>query len=394
MLRIQAAAVLLVMLMAIAYVEVRPVQVGVLPHNDLESSSDEYYGNFYVHDYLRVSPVTTGSMLSSYDPDKDKSKCCPCCRRCLQRRRERKEQKRREQEQTLIIRPSYIEREDLFYTGPADYDDPQSKENIEGREIHLVGSDKNIQQVQYGIHHIKKAEAEPTENRSTKGQQRRKGCSGSKFMVILSRLFDYHLFKQFEFKILVASAFLYPMGFNIPFVYSKARTTIPRDYAILITPAIGFTNFTVRNICGFVAYKRRNWTRNLCGGGLVFGGCFVFASAFFGKDLVWFQILYGLCYGVAPAVYSTLRAIIYVKYLGLAKLTNAFGITALSMGIGVFTGTTIAGILVGSSNRYSMAFIFAGLCLVASGMLKLLLPYFVECHDRRKKNSRKGNRKK
>ncbi|KAH8375222.1 hypothetical protein KR200_000583, partial [Drosophila serrata] len=388
MLRVQAGAILLVMLMAIAFVEVRPVQVGVMPENPFDSSPDEYYGNFYVHDYLRVSPDSTydsGSILSLYDPEKDKSKCCPCWRRCQQRRRERKEQQSRDNDHNMLIRTSYIEREDLFYTGPAEYEDPHSKENIEGREITIVGTDKNTQHVNYGIQHINKGDdrrdtPEAIKRRASKRQPPRKRCANNKFVVMLSRLFDYHLFKQFEFRILVAAAFLFPMGFNIPFVYSKARTTIHRDYATLITPAIGLTNFAFRIICGIVAYKRRNWTTNLCGGGLVFGGCFVFVSAFFGKNLVWFQLLYGLCYGVAPAVYSTLRAIIYVKYLGLSKLTNAFGITALAMGFGVFTGTTIAGLLVGGTRNHMAAFIFAGLCLITSGMLKLLLPTMVRIH--------------
>lgn len=130
--------------------------------------------------------------------------------------------------------------------------------------------------------------------------KKKKRCAESKFMIALSRLFDYRLFKLFEFRILVASAFLFPMGFNIPFVYSRARTTIPDEFANLIAPSIGLTNFAIRIACGFVAYKRRAWTTVICGGGLVFGGFFVLVSAFYGDDLVWFQMVYGLCYGVAP----------------------------------------------------------------------------------------------
>lgn len=116
----------------------------------------------------------------------------------------------------------------------------------------------------------------------------------------LFRLFDFHLLKQFEFRVLVASAFLFPMGMNIPFVYSKARVTIPWEYAGFITPAIGLSNFAVRVACGFIAYKKRELDTVVCGGGLAFGGVIVLVSAFYGTDLVWFQIFYGLCYGVAP----------------------------------------------------------------------------------------------
>lgn len=118
----------------------------------------------------------------------------------------------------------------------------------------------------------------------------------------LNRLFDVHLLGSFEFRVLLASAFLYPMGLNIPFVYSKTRTTIPQQYAQWIGPAIGATNFIARILCGFVAYKLRDWTSYICGGGLLLGGTMVFISAFYGSDVVWFQLAYGLIYGVAPGV--------------------------------------------------------------------------------------------
>lgn len=228
-------------------------------------------------------------------------------------------------------------------------------------------------------------------------------------MRALNRLFDVHLLGSFEFRVLLASAFLYPMGLNIPFVYSRTRTTIPLEYAQWIGPAIGATNFIARILCGFVAYKLRDWTSYICGGGMLLGGTMVFISAFYGSDLVWFQLAYGLIYGVAPgtqltaltysslnlplpfpfplslsAVYATLRAIIYVRYLGLPKLTNAFGITALAMGLGVFIGTTFGGFLVGQTGGYTAAFAFAGVCIMLSGGLKLILPSWVKYRESNK----------
>lgn len=84
------------------------------------------------------------------------------------------------------------------------------------------------------------------------------------------------------------------------------------------------------------------------------------------------------------AVYSTLRALIYVRYLGLSKLTNAFGITALAMGLGVFMGTTIGGVVISITQSYMMAFAFAGVCLILSGTLKLILPSWVKCRERKR----------
>lgn len=80
---------------------------------------------------------------------------------------------------------------------------------------------------------------------------------------------------------------------------------------------------------------------------------------------------------ISTAFYSTLRAIIYVRSLGLDKLTNAFGLTALAMGLGVFIGTTAGGILNDLTGDYTASFAFAGICIIVAGALKLLLPYLM-----------------
>ncbi|KAH8348132.1 hypothetical protein KR084_004536, partial [Drosophila pseudotakahashii] len=394
MLRTQAGFILLILLMAIAYVEVAPTQVGLYHHPDLmvETSSEEYYGNFYVQDYMRLSTQTgrSRSVLSTYEPMRQKkrgcAKFCPCWQKCCAKRPKKVQQE--EEDRNLLIRPAPMERDDLFYTGPAEYEKPHSKERLEGKEIHLH---KNTQQVNYGIKkiHIDDKDENRSASRTSNRNQRWAKGPPSKpkkqniFVITLVKLFDYHLLKKFEFQVLVASAFLFPMGFNIPYIYSFARTTIPREYARFLGPTIGITQLVMRNACGFVAYKRLHWTTNICGYGLVFGGCAVFISAFYGQDLIWFQFLYATSYGVASAVFATLRGLIYVKYLGLSKLTNAFGITALSMGLGAFIGTTIAGEIVGCSKNYPGAFIFAGVCLIASGILKLLLPALIMLRNRK-----------
>lgn len=74
------------------------------------------------------------------------------------------------------------------------------------------------------------------------------------------------------------------------------------------------------------------------------------------------------------AFYSTLRAIIYVRTLGLEKLTNAFGLTAMAMGFGVFFGTTIGGLMYEFTKSFTLPFLFAGICIILSGTLKLILP--------------------
>ncbi|KAL7735813.1 hypothetical protein ACLKA6_017817 [Drosophila palustris] len=418
--RVQVILIVLIFFMALAYLEVAPTPVGFLRSDPVSaSSSNEYYGNFYVHNFLyeEVSSKKSHVVLETYDPPQRQGRVRRWIRRCFpcwvkkppqsEFRHPLSDDER--SERNFVVRADPIQKEDLFYTGPADYDEPHNLEQFDGKELELVGSQAHIQRVAYGLHNIhdydstdKDSFVPPDSEATSQGPQstppspraqghryknrkhKKPSWLGTKASKAMNRLFDVHLLKTFEFRVLLASAFLYPMGFNIPFVYSKERTTIPMEYSQWIGPAIGATSFLVRILCGFVAYKLRSWTNHICGGGMMLGGIMVFISAFYGSDLIWFQFVYGLLYGVAPAVFATLRALIYVRYLGLSKLTNAFGITALAMGLGVFIGTTFGGLLVDKTDGYMAPFAFAGLCITFSGLLKLILPAWVK-HRRNRK---------
>ncbi|KAH8299534.1 hypothetical protein KR044_002490, partial [Drosophila immigrans] len=414
--RVQVVLIVLIAFMALAYLEVAPTPVGVLHDEPFSTtSSNEYYGNFYVHNFLvdDASSKRSHAVLENYEPPQRQgrirrwaSRCSPCFRKRPPRSQHRHPLSDDERsERNYVVRADPMQREDLFYTGPADYTEPHNVEQFDGKELELVGSKAHLQRIAYGLHNIHDydstddsitlpvSDATSVGGASTSGpaptahvpvqrhkkprKDPRRGWLRTKVMKAMNRLFDTHLLRSFEFRVLLTSAFLYPMGFNIPFVYSKARTTIPLQYAQWIGPAIGATSFLVRILCGFVAYKLRVWTNYICGGGMMLGGIMVFVSAFYGSDLVWFQFAYGLLYGVAPAVFATLRALIYVRYLGLSKLTNAFGITALAMGLGVFIGTTLGGLMVSKTGGYAAPFAFAGFCITISGLLKLVLPTWI-----------------
>lgn len=75
---------------------------------------------------------------------------------------------------------------------------------------------------------------------------------------------------------------------------------IDLEYARLITPTIGLSNFVFRILSGCVAFKFREYTTVICGGGMAFGGVAVLVSAFYGINVVWFQFVYATCYGIAP----------------------------------------------------------------------------------------------
>lgn len=148
--RVQVVLVLLILFIAMAYLEVPPTPVAVVHPNPVnETSSEEYYGNFYVHYFLTDDAESSGRTakgLESYSPAQRKhrrlrrlAKCCsPCCYKPPQ------ESDRTEEDRNYVVRAEPLQHEDLFYTGPADYDKPHQMEQFDGKDFELVGSDQQV----------------------------------------------------------------------------------------------------------------------------------------------------------------------------------------------------------------------------------------------------------
>ncbi|XP_028894903.2 uncharacterized protein LOC105210363 isoform X2 [Zeugodacus cucurbitae] len=425
--RLHTALLLLVILMGITFIEVTPTRIATVKKDDKSSSSSEErmsvpFSEVRYSRFQRSSTVQSTSkergleqMIEVYEPKRHRKieKLCPCCFPVGKTPTKTPETLRsigedsvaeldmgqRVPPKSFIVRLDPIEREDLFYTGPATYD---SEIEVTSRRTtnHVIDIDhQRAKTINYSLSVMRSQRHYREPKRRTIGELRNRhkwpilayispaNWMPAKLLNAFSRLFDMNLLKIMEFRILLLSAFFFPMGFNIPFVYSKIRAEVDPFNASLISPTIGLSNFIFRILSGFAANKFRSQTTYLCGGGIVFGGVATLASAFYGADVVWFQYTYAACYGVAPAFYSTLRAIIYVRALGLDKLTNAFGLTGLAMGLGVFLGTTTAAILNGLTHSYHAAFAFSGMCLITAGVLKLILPTFMLYRAKRLNNA-------
>ncbi|XP_073845958.1 tarag [Musca autumnalis] len=421
LMRLHVAFLLLVFLMGLTFVEVAPTKIGRVKEMSWEDSETDSHD--ILTEMTKYSRYSLRTQTDIYELDKDfedvlkkietpivqppisqsccskcRHHCCPCFQNYLLRKQEAKAQEAMTKH--YIIRQDPMEKQDLFYMGPrSERHDARPSHGrrktvtfgeSDMRTISLDDIDQNInsERVVDTLSHMAIHKQMSDQRKSYKELKEIKKCPLLEFLKPgnllhpkirngFRLLFDFRLLELLEFRILLASAFLFPMGFNIPFVYSTVRVQIEPSFAKLISPSIGFSNFAFRIASGFVAYKYRDYTTFICGGGMVFGGIAVCASAFYGLDVVWFQFLYAICYGIAPAFYSTLRAIIYVRSLGLDKLTNAFGLTALAMGMGVFIGTTAGGILNDLTGDYTASFAFAGICIIVAGALKLLLPYLM-----------------
>lgn len=76
------------------------------------------------------------------------------------------------------------------------------------------------------------------------------------------------------------------------------------------------------------------------------------------------------------AGYISLTSIILVEFLGLEKLTNAFGLTILFRGAASLVGSPIAGTLYDMTKSYNIPFFVGGALFALSGLISATAPLF------------------
>lgn len=156
------------------------------------------------------------------------------------------------EKRNFILRLDPIEREDLFYTGAAAYDSDYAV-NTRRTTNHVIDIDNRrvsykyiltrtnsfyisqARTINYSLSVMRSQRPYQQMRRRTISELRnRHKCPylvyisptnwmPAKLLNAFSRLFDMNMLKIMEFRILLLSAFFFPMGFNIPFVYSKSE---------------------------------------------------------------------------------------------------------------------------------------------------------------------------
>ena len=84
-----------------------------------------------------------------------------------------------------------------------------------------------------------------------------------------------------------------------------------------------------------------------------------------------------LVFSITPhtitACFAALRSIICVELLGIEKLTNAYGMLMLFMGVAALLGPPFAATLKNLTNSFDVSFYVMGALMVLSGALSLPL---------------------
>lgn len=188
------------------------------------------------------------------------------------------------------------------------------------------------------------------------------------------------LLKSPSFLVFCFSSFLCLIGFMIPFIYlpNYALQIGASEWeASFLVSIIGITNTLGRILCGWICDKSWADPLKIYNGALIIGGSATVACAW--MKLYVLQAIYAAVFGLCVAFYVSLCAIIIIEFLGLEKLSSAFGFLNMCRGVATLIGAPIAGNLYDTTGRFDLTFYTAGSSIIAAGVICLPLRLMSQC---------------
>ncbi|KAK6110160.1 Major Facilitator Superfamily protein [Brugia pahangi] len=141
-------------------------------------------------------------------------------------------------------------------------------------------------------------------------------------------------------------------------------TSSQQSYLLFV---IGLVNIFGRILCGLISDLPNVDPLFIHNLGIIIGGlatCIVPLLTQY-----WMYVVYTIPFAWSVACFSSLRAIICIELLGLEKLSNAFGMMMLSMGIAALIGPPLAALFKDISGNFDLSFYVMGSLLTLSGVL-------------------------
>ncbi|KAL3095392.1 hypothetical protein niasHS_007491 [Heterodera schachtii] len=224
-----------------------------------------------------------------------------------------------------------------------------------------------------------------------------------RIMKSIRPMLDLSLLQSPTFILLALTGFLTLFCFFVPFAFLGAladertkekRGETPRGdgeqregSSQLLLVLLGLFNLIGRVLCGFVSDHPKVDPLMLSNFSLILGG---FATAFAPfLSRLWMFALYCFPFAFGAASFAALRSIICVELLGIDRLTSAFGMLMLFMGVAALLGPPFARALKNWSGDYGLAFHIMGSLMALSGFLGIPLRRINEweCAKERKRKT-------
>ncbi|CAH1278476.1 unnamed protein product [Diabrotica balteata] len=199
-------------------------------------------------------------------------------------------------------------------------------------------------------------------------------CNLSEFF---GNLVDMSLIKNPVFLVLAFASVFAMISFYIPFVYlvelAKSKGIEESQGAMLIS-IIGITNIVSRLAVGYLADfpSVNNFLVNNCC--LMLAAVSTAAMPLFSSFIA--LAILAVLFGIGIAGFISLTSIILVEFLGLDKLTNAFGLIILFRGAATVFGTPLAGTIYDLTKSYTIPFFVCAAGFGIASVISMSAPCF------------------
>merc|ERR1712071_513158 len=191
----------------------------------------------------------------------------------------------------------------------------------------------------------------------------------------VKNLLDFSLMKDPVFLLLGLGNVFGMLGFYVPYIYiidaAKIKGISDTDAPFLIS-IIGIINTVGRLVVGWLSdfpFVDSLFVTNVC---ILVSGAAVFAVPLC-VDYIGFCAVAAV-FGLFSSAYIALTSIVLVDLLGIAQLTNAFGLLCFLRGIAAIAGPPIAGSIYDYTQSYDVSFYLGGIFLFASAIIGFLVP--------------------
>uniref|UniRef100_A0A915DRB6 Major facilitator superfamily (MFS) profile domain-containing protein n=1 Tax=Ditylenchus dipsaci TaxID=166011 RepID=A0A915DRB6_9BILA len=190
----------------------------------------------------------------------------------------------------------------------------------------------------------------------------------------LRSLLDLSLLQSPSFLMLALGGFLTLACFFVPFMFIGAlakQNGVSESLTKYLVVIIGLVNLSARVLCGLIADHPKVDPLVVSNIAVILGGLATALAPFL--TTFWMFAVYCVPFAFGVACFAALRSIICVELLGIDKLTNAYGMLMLFMGIAALIGPPFAALLKNLTNSYNMSFHVMGCIMVLSGIVSLPL---------------------
>ncbi|UJR17515.1 hypothetical protein I4U23_004410 [Adineta vaga] len=191
---------------------------------------------------------------------------------------------------------------------------------------------------------------------------------------------DLRLLKNAAFTLFTISNFLASLGFNVIYNYADDLANdakVIKEHRTYIVMSIGVSNILGRFIIGYLG--DRKWINRLFLFilTLIISGIATVVAPLCGSSVIQ-HIAYASFFGFFSGGYVALTSIVLVDIVGVEKISDAFGVLLLFIGIATAIGTPVVGAMRDAFAHFTRPFlwpylIFGG-CTIISAVILFAIP--------------------